>query len=119
MVQPFPRHSREILFSDQLLSVSVIGNVHSRRWRWNPFDIDHDLVRVDEHLWQRPLRLEAARGLDHSGHYAVRLVLNHNPRRQIKASGSSHSTGICCWNMDVDPFGNRYNNIRFKVHQDG
>jgi len=119
MVQPFPRHSREILFSDQLLSVSVIGNVHSRRWRWNPFDIDHDLVRVDEHLWQRPLRLEAARGLDHSGHYAMRLVLNHNPRRQIKASGSSHSTDICCWNMDIDPFGNLYNNLRFKVHQDG
>ena len=98
--------------------MSLIGNVHSRRWRWNPFDIDHGLVRVDEHLWQRPFRLEAAWGLDHSGHHVKRLVLNHNLRRQIKASASSHSTGICFWNMDVDSFGNHYNNLLFKVYQD-
>ena len=119
MVQPFPHHSRQHLFGDQLLSVSVIGNVHPRRWRWNPFDSDLDLVRVDDHLWQRPLRLEAARGPEHSGLYAMRLVLNHNPRRQLKSSSSSHLAGVCSWHLDEDPLGDRHDNLRFKAHQDG
>ena len=119
MVQPFPRHSRQHLFGDQVLSVSVLGNVHARRWRWNPFDPDLELVKVGDHLWERPLLLQAARGTEHSGLYALRLAINHNPRRQLKASSSSHTDGICCWHLAEDPLGERYDNLRFKANHDG
>jgi len=118
MVQFFPRHSRRALFADQVTNVSLIGNVDSRRWRWNPFDSEQELVQVDAHLWQRTLQLQGPQPPEHTGFYAFRLVLNHNPARQLKASSSSHVTDQCVWHVAQDDLGIHYDNIRFKVNYD-
>jgi hypothetical protein len=114
-----PRFTRDHLFGEALDSVSVVGNVHPRRWRWNPFERELDLIRIDEHLWQRPLRVEGPQGVEHSGHYALRLVVNHNPRRQLKATSSSHTPELCCWHLAEDPLGQQFTNVAFHASQDG
>ena len=118
MVQPFPSFDHDHLFAQEVRSVTVIGNVHPRRWRWNPFDADLELHQIDDHTWQRPLRLEACRLPEHSGFYGMRLVLNHNPRRQLKASSHNHGTGICRWHVAEDPHGVNHDNLRFKANGD-
>lgn len=119
MVQLFPAYHRDTIFGDALTSVSVIGNIHARRWRWNPFDSDLELTQVAPHLWQIPLLLQSSRGGEHSGCYALRLVLNHNPRRQLKASTNGHlADQHCSWHVAEDPDGLLFNNVSFKVNLD-
>jgi len=115
----FPSYQRAHIFGASLHSVSVIGNIHPRRWRWNPFDPDLELVRVSPHLWQRPVQLYSPRGKEHSGFYALRLVLNHNPRRQLKASTAGHlDHQSCCWHVSDDPTGCVFDNFCFLVNLD-
>ena len=118
-IQPFPHHSKQHLQATAVESISVIGTVHPRRWRWNPFDTDLDLARVGEHLWQRSLRLEGPRGPEHGGFYSLRLVINHNPRRQLKAGSSGHGPGFCNWHLAEDPLGDHLPNINLQAHRDG
>jgi len=115
----FPLHDKRHITSEVIESVSVVGNIHGKRWGWNPFDSEHDLVKVGPSLWQGVVSLESARLPEHSGFYSMRLVLNHNPRRQLKASSHGHDQRGVIWHLAHDPLGVHLSNINVNMKHDG
>lgn len=114
----FPTYRYSELFSDDITTVSLVGNLDPRRGRWNPFDPHQELIQVADHVWERTLQLEGPDSFEHTGNYAFRLILNHNPSRQIKASTRAHVNENCVWHTALDPLGNKFNNFCIKVDHD-
>lgn len=114
----FPCYARRHIFSEKIESVSVIGNIYSMRSAWNPFASQHDLIQVDRTLWRGVVTLESARLPEHSGCYSMRVVLNHNPRSQLKARSHSHKEGVVTWHLANTPLGLHLSNINLTIEQD-
>lgn len=82
----FPVHRSDELFSAAVQSLSVLGTLHHHRWRWNPFDTQNELTWNDAlNCWTRTFFLTPTGGRHGDGVYVFRFVVNHNPRRVLKA----------------------------------
>lgn len=108
-----PSFSTQHIESDSVESVSLLGTIHRRRWKWNPFDSGLDMVRVSDTIWQISHPVVGPQLPDVSGLYALRLVFNHSPRRQLKTSLSSKNNGV--WDLVETNDGKATRNINFKV----
>lgn len=82
----FPIHRSDELFAAGVQSLSVLGTLHHHRWRWNPFDTQNELTWNDAlNCWTRTFFLTPTGGRHGDGVYVFRFVVNHNPRRVLKA----------------------------------
>ena len=108
-----PSFSTRHIESNKIESVSLLGTVHRRRWKWNPFDAGLDMVRLSETVWQISHPVVGPQPPDVSGLYTVRLVVNHSPHRQLKTTLSSKKDGV--WDLVETCDGRATRNINFKV----
>ena len=108
-----PSFSTRHIDSDMIESVSLLGTIHRRRWKWNPFDVGLDMVRLSETVWQISHPVEGPQPPDVSGLYTVRLVVNHSPQRQLKTTLSSKTDGV--WDLVETCDGRATRNINFKI----
>ena len=92
-----PSFSTRHIESNKIESVSLLGTVHRRRWKWNPFDAGLDMVRLSETIWQISHPVVGPQPPDVSGLYTIRLVINHSPQRQLKTTLSSKANGV--WDL--------------------
>jgi hypothetical protein len=82
----FPVHRSDDLFSTGIQTLSVLGTLHHHRWRWNPFDTQNELTwNPALNGWTRTFFLSPTGGRHGDGVYVFRFVVNHNPRRVLKA----------------------------------
>ena len=115
-----PSFFSEHLDSTSIQSLSLIGNVHRRRWRWNPFDSELDMVQVSESCWQVSIPVSGMQQPDVSGCYSIRLVINHNLRNQLKFNiFDSEVSDELIWPLEKTTDGSGLHNInlRSKVSQ--
>ena len=116
MVQAFPLHNSKHVASSTIESISMVGNLGARRWRWNPFIIDQDFKFVGGTFWERTVFLEGPKGIEHSGNFSCRLVINHNARRHLK---SLHvDSEALAWSLVEDRDGMNCANINFSLTMD-
>ena len=108
-----PSFNTRHIDSDKIESVSLLGTVHRRRWKWNPFDTGLDMVRVSETIWQISHPVVGPQPPDVSGLYTVRLVVNHSPQKQLKTTLSNKTDGV--WDLVETCDGRGTRNINFKV----
>ena len=108
-----PSFSSHHIDSEKIESICLLGTVHRRRWKWNPFDSGLDMVRLSDTIWQISHPVVGPQPPDVSGFYTVRLVINHSPQRQLKTSLSSKSNGV--WDLIETRDGRETRNINFKV----
>jgi hypothetical protein len=116
MAQAFPLHVSSHLGSSVIESISMIGNLTARRWRWNPFISDQDFKLVGETIWERRVFLEGPKGAEHTGNFSCRLVINHNSHRHLKAKSVDIET--LTWALAEDHNGINHANINFHVEMD-
>ena len=116
MVQAFPLHNSKHVASSTIESISMVGNLGARRWRWNPFIIDQDFKFVGGTFWERTVFLEGPKGTEHSGNFSCRLVINHNSGRHLK---SLHvDSEALAWTLVEDRDGMNCANINFRLTMD-
>ena len=89
-----PRFTQQHIDSESIESVSLLGTIHRRRWRWNPFETALDMVRVSETTWRVCHAVDGPQLPDVNGFYSLRLVLNHSPKRQLKTSSTKKQSGV-------------------------
>jgi len=110
----WPAFSSSHLDATDVQSITMIGSVHYRRWRWNPFETELDMALQSDGYWQSSLRLDGPRPSGFTGSYSLRLVINHNPRRQLKAIAVTGST----WKLQALELGIGGHNVNFRIHCD-
>ena len=108
-----PRFDSSHFEAQNIESISLLGTIHRRRWKWNPFDTGLDMVRLSETIWQISHPVVGPQPPDVSGLYTIRLVVNHSPQRQLKTTLSSKANGI--WDLLETCDGRETRNINFKV----
>ena len=108
-----PSFSTRHIDSDTIESVSLLGNIHRRRWKWNPFDAGLDMVRISETLWQISHPVVGPQPPDVNGLYTIRLVINHSPQRLLKTTLTSNINGV--WDLVETSDGRETRNINFKI----
>ena len=116
MVQAFPLHNSNHVSSGTIESISMVGNLGARRWRWNPFISDQDFKFVGGTSWERSVFLEGPKGLEHTANFSCRLIINHNSRRHLKTSTVDGKS--LTWILAEDKDGINYANINFRVLMD-
>lgn len=102
------------LDAEDVQAITIVGSVHYSRWRWNPFDSDHDMVRMPDGCWQSSLRLDGPHLPEFTGAYSLRLVINHSPRRQLKAVSVNHHS----WQLQELELGAGGHNVNFRINAD-
>ena len=108
-----PRFDSSHFEAQNIESISLLGTIHRRRWKWNPFDTGLDMVRLSETIWQISHPVVGPQPPDVSGLYTIRLVVNHSPQRQLKTTLSSKANGI--WDLLETCDGRETRNINFRV----
>ena len=108
-----PRFSSESIDAQEVRSVSLLGNVHRRRWGWNPFDRNNEMTHIGDGIWEFCSPVEGRRLPELSGQYSVRLVINHNPRRVLKVIPFSSTDFL--WQLQESADGKGLHNINFTV----
>ena len=116
MAQAFPLHNSNHVSSGTIESISMVGNLGARRWRWNPFISDQDFKFVGGTCWKRSVFLEGPKGLEHTANFSCRLIINHNSRRHLKTSTIDGES--LTWVLAEDKDGMNYANINFRVLMD-
>ena len=110
-----PSFTSEHLDSSSIQSLSLIGNVHRRRWRWNPFDHELEMVQVSTTCWQVSVPVAGIQSPDVSGYYSIRVVVNHNPRSQLKFNVfESDIEEDLLWPLEQSKDGSGLHNINFR-----
>ena len=74
----FPSYKKTFIYSEKLESISILGNVHAKKWRWNPFDKSLDLKRLSNDLWSLKFKVYGPSKDYFNGAYSIRFVINHN-----------------------------------------
>ena len=116
MAQAFPLHNSNHVSSGTIESISMVGNLGARRWRWNPFISDQDFKFVGGTSWERSVFLEGPKGLEHTANFSCRLIINHNSRRHLKTSTIDGES--LTWVLAEDKDGMNYANINFRILMD-
>jgi hypothetical protein len=108
-----PKYSSSSIDSQEITSISLLGNVHRRRWGWNPFDRVNDMTHIGDGIWEFRSPVEGRRLPELSGQYSVRLVINHNPRRVLKARPFPNTKFL--WQLQESVDGKGLHNVNFTV----
>ena len=108
-----PRFTQQHIDSESIESVSLLGTIHRRRWRWNPFEAALDMVRVSKTTWRVCHAVDGPQLPDVNGLYSLRLVINHSPKRQLKTSISKKQSGV--FDLIETRDGRSTYNISFRV----
>ena len=108
-----PCLSSKHIDSSNIESISLLGTIHRRRWKWNPFDKALDMVRISETRWQISHPVNGPQPPEISGLYTIRLVINHSPKRYLKTSISKKSNAV--WDLIETKDGQSTHNINFSV----
>ncbi|MAD25682.1 MAG: hypothetical protein CMO44_16100 [Verrucomicrobiales bacterium] len=115
LVYQLPSFSSEHLDSSSIQSLSLIGNVHRRRWRWNPFDSELEMVQVSPTVWQVSLPVMGIQPPEVTGCYSIRFVVNHSPQNQLKFNVFESDIGEDLqWPLEQTKDGSGLHNINFK-----
>ena len=116
MVQALPSHLSSHVGSSDIESISMIGNLTPRRWRWNPFITDQDFKLVGDCIWERSVFLEGPKGTEHTANFSFRLIINHNSQRHLKCK--EVDPNALTWILAEDSFGVNHANINFNLKMD-
>ena len=116
MVQALPIHTSSHIGSNLIESISMVGNLTARRWRWNPFITDQDFVVVGDSIWERRVFLESPKGVEHTANFSFRLIINHNSQRYLKFRDVDVQS--LTWKLAEDHNGMNYANINFHLNMD-
>ena len=108
-----PCLSSKHIDSSNIESISLLGTIHRRRWKWNPFDKALDMVRISETRWQISHPVNGPQPPEISGLYTIRLVINHSPKRYLKTSIAKKSNAV--WDLIETKDGQSTHNINFSV----
>ena len=108
-----PCFSENHINASNIESVSLLGTVHRRRWKWNPFDKGLDMVRLSETRWQISHPVNGPQPPEINGIYTIRLVINHSPKRYLKTSITNKLNGV--WDLIETSDGKSSHNINFSV----
>jgi len=115
VVYQLPSFSSEHLDSSSIQSLSLIGNVHRRRWRWNPFDSELEMVQVSPTVWKISVPVMGILPPEVTGCYSIRFVVNHSPRNQLKFNIFESDVGEDLqWPLEQTKDGSGLHNINFK-----
>ena len=114
MTLKFPSFSSKHIYSKEIESITLIGNVHAKKWKWNPFNQSLDLKKLSKNTWGLKLNLEGKDDSEFSGAYSVRLIINHNFNRQLKVASFSNKK----WILNVEDQGMTLDNINFYSKKD-
>ena len=115
VVYQLPSFSSEHLDSSSIQSLSLIGNVHRRRWRWNPFDSELEMVQVSPTVWKVSVPVMGLQPPEVTGCYSIRFVVNHSPRNQLKFNVFESDVGEDLqWALEQTKDGSGLHNINFK-----
>ncbi len=109
MTLKFPCFDSKHIYSEEIESISLLGDIHPKKWRWNPFNDFLDLKKINTNTWSLKLDLEGSSGSVFSGAYSVRLVINHNTRRQLKFKSFFNNK----WVLKEETSEETFNNINF------
>ena len=109
MTLKFPCFESKHIYSQEIESISLLGDIHPKKWRWNPFNEMLDLKKININTWRLELALEGTFESTFSGAYSVRLVINHNTRRQLKVKSFMDNT----WVLQEETSEETFNNINF------
>ena len=83
--------------SSSIESIGLLGTIHRRRWKWNPFDNALDMVQISATRWQISHPVNGPQLPEVNGIYTIRLVINHSPKRYLKTTISDKSNGV--WDL--------------------
>ena len=109
MTIKFPSFPREHIYSEDIESISIIGEIHPKKWRWNPFNESLDLKRISSNIWSFTLDLIGSDDERFEVAYSIRLVINHNFQRQLKVKSFFNNK----WILQEESSGQTFNNINF------
>ena len=79
-----PKHSSRHINASEIESLTLIGNIHTSRWGWNPFNKNIDMTSLSDGKWQFKLKVDGSDLNENKVAYSIRIIINHNPRRQLK-----------------------------------
>lgn len=108
-----PCFSENHIDSSSIESIGLLGTVHRRRWKWNPFDNALDMVQISATRWQISHPVNGPQLPEVNGIYTIRLVINHSPKRYLKTTISDKSNGV--WDLIETNDGKSSHNINFSV----
>lgn len=108
-----PNFNSDHIYSEKIESISLLGNIHRRRWKWNPFEQGLEMFQVSDTIWQASHPVVGPQPPDVSGVYSVRLIINHSPYRQLKCISSRNKNKI--WELKETSDGRSTFNINFSV----
>ncbi|XXX74574.1 ankyrin repeat domain-containing protein [Sorangium sp. So ce134] len=98
-------------------SAQLLGTVHARRGRWNPFLPDNDMT-VSEGRFHREFFLSRDGGRHGDGVYAFRFVLDHDLRKTYKADHARRDANGKPSLVHGDA-ADQAQNVMIRVEQDG
>jgi len=109
-----PTYSSSDVFSKEILNVSLLGNINLRRSRWNPFEEELEMKKFSEDEWRKVIFLQGKKETDFSGNYSLRIVINHNPKKQLKSKQNLDNL----WDLKLSEYGEIGKNINFNLKSD-
>lgn len=116
-MQRFPSLRYESLKSPEVHWISILGTIHTTRWRWNPFDPENRMCWSHvQQRWQWRCLLKSDGGRHGDGVYSCRMIVNHNMRRVIKTEGNQEEA---IWSVAETSLGEGSDNINFSVSTTG
>ena len=115
MMYQLPAYTVEHLDSSSIQSLSLIGNAHRRRWRWNPFDSELEMVQVTSTRWQASLPVDGISLPDVTGCYSIRFSINHSSVNYLKFNPFESDVGSdLVWLLQQSKDGRGLHNINFR-----
>ena len=109
MTLNFPCFKSKHIYSKEIESISLLGDIHPKKWRWNPFNKFLDLKKINTNTWSLKLDLDGPSESIFSGAYSLRLVINHNMHRQLKVKSFLENR----WVLQEETSEKTFNNINF------
>lgn len=116
-MQQFPTHKIESVKNSAVESIAILGTIHHRRWRWNPFDKENEMDwNPTKSRWEYTCFLDPNGGRHGDGVYVCRMIINHNMRRVLKGKVKKVTKS---WLVEESSLGTLGKNISFSVSKQG
>ena len=106
-----PTYSTSEIYSKEILSVSLIGNINLKRYKWNPFEEELEMKRFSGDEWRKIIFLQGQKEPVYAGNYSLRVVINHNPKKQLKSKKNIDNI----WDLTFSEYGEIGKNINFNL----
>ncbi len=107
MLFEIPKHSYKHINAEKIESLTLIGNLNVTRWAWNPFNNDLDMTSLPNGKWEHKIRVDGSNDIKTA--ISFRIVINHNPSRQLKVKGFKNNK----WELKEELIEESLQNINF------